>query len=57
MDILRPAGVFEGMDFTSRQSEGALCPKLLGTYEDELQPHLRELAARGVERIVDVDRQ
>ncbi len=47
-------GVFEGMDFTSRQSEGALCPKLLGTYEAELQPALRALAARGLDRIVDV---
>ena len=48
------AGPFSGMDFTPRQSEGALCPKLLGTYEAELHPTLRRLAAEGVERVFDV---
>lgn len=48
------SGLFAGLDFGGRQSEGALTPKLLGTYEAELHAPLRELAARGVERVVDV---
>ncbi|MBE7217732.1 MAG: hypothetical protein INR64_04595 [Caulobacteraceae bacterium] len=48
------AGPFAGMAFTADQSEGALCPKLLGTYEAELHPALRRLAAQGVSRVIDV---
>lgn len=48
------SGLFAGLDFGGQQSEGALTPKLLGTYEAELHAPLRDLAARGVERVVDV---
>ena len=48
------AGPFEGMEFVQRQTDGPLCPKLLGTYESELHPHLAAIVAGGVDRVVDI---
>lgn len=47
-------GPFAGMDYTSEQSEGAIAPKLMGTYEAELHPTLLRLAAAGITRVADV---
>jgi len=47
-------GPFEGMEYVTSASEGALIPRLLGTYEDELHPHLRAIIDGGLDSIVDV---
>ena len=47
-------GPFAGMAYVSEASEGALVPRLLGTYEDELHPHLRAFAAEGLDTVIDV---
>ena len=47
-------GPFAGMEYLSVASEGALMPRLLGTYESELHPHLAAIAAEGVDCVIDV---
>lgn len=47
-------GPFAGMDYVSKASEGALMPRLLGSYEAELHPHLAAIARRGLDGIIDV---
>ena len=47
-------GPFAGMEYVSHATEGALVPRLLGTYESELHPHLRAMMAGGVDCVVDV---
>lgn len=47
-------GPFEGMEYVEQATEGALVPRLLGTYESELHPHLRRLAAAGLDCVIDV---
>src|SRR4051812_27066698 len=47
-------GPFAGMDYVDHATEGALMPRLLGTYESELHPHLATFAAEGLDDIVDV---
>lgn len=47
-------GLFEGMAYVAQSTEGALMPRLLGTYEAELHPHIRGFLAEGVDCIVDV---
>jgi hypothetical protein len=47
-------GIFQGMEYVGESTEGALMPRLLGTYESELHPHLRAIAADGVDAVVDV---
>jgi hypothetical protein len=47
-------GPFAGMAYVSEASEGALVPRLLGTYEDELHPYLRAFAAEGLDTVIDV---
>jgi precorrin-6B methylase 2 len=47
-------GPFAGMAYASEASEGALVPRLLGTYESELHPHLAAFAAAGVDTVIDV---
>lgn len=47
-------GPFAGMEYVTQATEGALVPRLLGTYEDELHPHLRRFAAEGLDGVVDV---
>lgn len=47
-------GPFAGMEYVSVASEGALIPRLLGTYESELHPQLAAIAAEGVDCVIDV---
>ncbi len=47
-------GPFAGMAYIAEASEGGLAPRLIGTYEAELHPALMALAARGVDRVIDV---
>jgi hypothetical protein len=47
-------GPFAGMEYVDTASEGALIPRLLGTYESELHPHLAAIAADGVDCVIDV---
>lgn len=48
------SGPFEGMDYVGAATEGALLPRLLGSYEHELHPHLRAFAAEGLDCVIDV---
>src|SRR4051812_28968480 len=43
------AGPFQGMSYVRSASEGALLPRLFGTYESELHPHLEALAQIGLD--------
>jgi hypothetical protein len=47
-------GLFAGMEYLTRAAEGALMPRLLGTYEDELHPYIRAFAAQGLDCVIDV---
>lgn len=47
-------GPFAGMDYVRRATEGALIPRLLGTYESELHPHIAAFAAEGLDDVIDV---
>jgi len=47
-------GPFAGMEYVAHATEGALLPRLLGTYEAELHPHLEAFRNEGVDCIVDV---
>lgn len=47
-------GPFAGMEYVSQATEGALMPRLLGTYESELHPHLAQFAADGLDCVIDV---
>lgn len=47
-------GPFAGMEYLTKATEGALMPRLLGTYESELHPHLTAFAAEGLDCVVDV---
>jgi len=47
-------GPFAGMDYVTRATEGALIPRLLGTYESELHPHLDDFAKGGLDCVIDV---
>lgn len=47
-------GPFAGMEYLGQAAEGALIPRLLGTYESELHPHLERFLAEGVDCVVDV---
>lgn len=48
------AGPFAGMAYVEGASEGALTPRLLGTYESELHPHLEAFAREGADCVIDV---
>lgn len=48
------SGPFAGMDYVEKATEGALTPRLLGTYECELHPHLAAFAAEGLDCVIDV---
>lgn len=48
------SGPFVGMEYVSEATEGALIPRLLGTYESELHPHLAAAIARGLDCVIDV---
>lgn len=47
-------GPFAGMEYVEKATEGALMPRLLGTYESELHPHLAAFAAEGLDCVIDV---
>jgi SAM-dependent methyltransferase len=47
-------GPFAGMDYVSQATEGALIPRLLGTYESELHPYLDHFAKAGLDCVIDV---
>jgi precorrin-6B methylase 2 len=48
------SGPFAGMDYVLKATEGALIPRLLGTYECELHPHLLAFAREGLDTVIDV---
>lgn len=47
-------GPFAGMEYVTEATEGALIPRLLGTYESELHPFLKALAQQGIDTVIDV---
>jgi predicted O-methyltransferase YrrM len=47
-------GIFAGMEYVTEATEGALIPRLLGTYESELHPYFKAFAEAGVETVIDV---
>lgn len=47
-------GPFRGMEYVGAATEGALAPRLLGTYESELHPYLAQIAQSGLDCVVDV---
>lgn len=47
-------GIFAGMEYVSAAAEGALVPRLFGTYEDELHPHILSIVAGGLDCVIDV---
>ena len=47
-------GPFKGMEYVDAQTEGALIPRLLGTYECELHPYIARFAADGLDCVIDV---
>ncbi len=48
------SGPFAGMEYVSQATEGALIPRLLGTYESELHPYLNAIVAAGIDCVIDV---
>lgn len=48
------AGPFRGMEYLEEATEGALCARLLGTYESELHPYIEGLGAAGISHVFDV---
>lgn len=47
-------GPFVGMDYVTTATEGALTPRLIGTYESELHPYIARYAEAGLDAIIDV---
>lgn len=47
-------GPFAGLHYATRATEGAMMPRLLGTYETELHPHILRFAAEGLDCVIDV---
>ncbi|MDP3659993.1 methyltransferase [Phenylobacterium sp.] len=47
-------GPFEGMEYVREATEGAIAPRLIGSYESELHPHLERLIAADLDCVVDV---
>ena len=45
-------GLFAGMEYVTAATEGALMPRLLGTYESELHPYLRIFAQNELDDIL-----
>ena len=48
------SGPFAGMDYVGEATEGALAPRLLGSYESELHPAIVKFAGEGFDCVVDV---
>ena len=47
-------GPFAGMDYVVDATEGALLPRLIGSYESELHPHIQAFAEEGLDQLIDV---
>jgi lipopolysaccharide biosynthesis glycosyltransferase len=47
-------GLFQGMRYLDRPSQGMLLPRLLGVYESELHPYLEAFLKEGPEAIIDI---
>jgi hypothetical protein len=47
-------GPFAGMEYVAAATEGALVPRLLGTYESELHAHFAAFLAEGIDCVIDV---
>lgn len=47
-------GPFAGMQYVSAATEGALAPRLFGSYESELHPHLEALRGAQLECVIDI---
>jgi hypothetical protein len=47
-------GPFKGMEYVREATEGAIAPRLIGTYEAELHPHLEAFIGMGLDCVVDV---
>ena len=47
-------GLFKGMRYLERSSQGTVLPRLLGVYEAELHPYFEEILRDGIDVIVDV---
>lgn len=47
-------GPFAGMEYLTAATEGALTPRLIGTYESELHPYLEAFAGKGLDCVIDV---
>lgn len=47
-------GPFAGMEYVTAATEGALTPRLIGTYESELHPYLADFAAKPLDCVIDV---
>jgi len=47
-------GPFEGMEYVREATEGAIAPRLIGSYESELHPHLERFIAAGLDCVIDV---
>lgn len=48
------AGPFRGMEYVREAHSSALLPKLLGTYEAEVQPVVEAAVGRGYELVIDI---
>lgn len=47
-------GPFKGMNYVGSASEGAVLPRLIGSYESELHPHILALTHEGLTDVIDV---
>lgn len=47
-------GPFKGMTYVAAATEGALLPRLIGSYESELHPHILALIEEGIDTVIDV---
>jgi hypothetical protein len=47
-------GPFAGMEYVAAATEGALTPRLIGTYESELHPYIEGYAKAGLDTVIDV---
>jgi hypothetical protein len=47
-------GPFAGMEYVAAATEGALAPRLIGTYESELHPYIERYAQADLDCVIDV---
>jgi precorrin-6B methylase 2 len=47
-------GPFAGMNYVAAATEGALAPRLLGTYESELHGHIEAFVRDGLDCVIDI---